>query len=215
VNFSSSGLLSGTPTAEGSYTFVVRVTGGGGATDTETETLAVRQPLALNAPIGGAKAEIGVPFTGTPTATGGDGNYTWSITKGALPAGLTIAENGTISGAPTVAGRFPFTLTVADHESRSKSVDIVLIVAQRLAFKTLALKTAKLRAPYRLRVATMGGVRPLTWEIRGKLPLGLRFSTKTGTFTGAPRTAGKFRLTFTVVDGLNVTAKKTLTLVVK
>jgi large repetitive protein len=210
ITLAGNGVLSGTPTTEGVYTFVVKASGGGGATDTETYTIAVRQPLALNAAIG--KAEIDAPFTATPTATGGDGNYTWSVTKGALPAGLTIAANGAISGSPTAAGRYPFTLTVADHESRSKSVDVVLVVAQKLAFKTLALKAAKLGAPYRMRVATTGGVRPLTWEIAGKLPRGLRFSTKTGTFTGVARTAGKFRLTFTVTDALSVTAKKTLTL---
>src|SRR5204863_7770147 len=54
VNFSSGGVLSGTPTSEGSYTFVVKATGGG-VTDTETETLTVRQPLTLTAAVGAAK----------------------------------------------------------------------------------------------------------------------------------------------------------------
>src|SRR4029078_11204446 len=66
VTFSSSGLLSGTPTQTGSFTFVVRATGGN-STDTETETLSVREPLVATSPfLRGAvapKAEVGVPFT--------------------------------------------------------------------------------------------------------------------------------------------------------
>jgi hypothetical protein len=134
------------------------------------------------------------------------------VTKGALPAGLALAENGAISGTPSVAGRFPFTLTVTDKEGRSKSVDVVLVVAQRLAFKTRALKAATVGVPYRLKVAATGGVRPLAWAIKGKLPSGVKFSPATGTFTGRPKSAGKFRVTLTVIDALSVTAKKTLTL---
>jgi large repetitive protein len=212
VNFSSSGLLSGTPTSEGSYTFVVRATGGGNTTDTETETLVVRQPLLMGAKI--PKGEVGMPFTVTPSATGGSGVYTWSTSKGALPAGVALANDGTISGTPTLPGSYAFTLTVTDSESRSKSVDVTLVVKAKLAFKTLTLKNATARVAYRAKIAMTGGVAPLTWTARGKIPKGFKIA-KTGLLFGTPTKAGTYRITVTVTDSLGAVAKKTLTLVVK
>ena len=214
VNFSSSGLLSGTPTSEGSYTFVVRATGGGTATDTETETLVVRQPLTLTAALGGAKAEVGMPFSSQQSAGGGSGTYTWSVSKGTLPPGVKIANDGAISGTPTLAGRYAFTLTVTDSESRSKSVDVTLVVKAKLAFKTLKLKNATAGVPYRSKIVMTGGIAPLTWTATGKLPKGFKIGT-TGLLFGTPTKAGSYRFTVTVTDSLGAVAKKTLTLVVK
>ena len=215
VTLSSAGLLSGTPAAEGSWSFVVRAVGGGSASDTETETLAVRQPIAVTSQVGATKAEVGVPFSAAQTASGGEGTFTWSVAEGALPSGLTLGVDGTVSGTPAVAGRFPFTLTVTDRESRSKSVNATLVVAPKLSIRTLKLRAAKAGKAYRLKLATLGGVAPTTWTIRGKLPVGVKFAVKTGTLIGAPRKAGTYRLTFTAADSLGVSAKKTLTLVVK
>jgi hypothetical protein len=214
VNFSSSGLLSGTPTSEGSYTFVVRATGGGGATDTETETLVVRQPLTLTAALGAARAEVGMPFSSQQSAGGGSGTYTWSVSKGALPAGVTLAKDGTIFGRPTLAGRYAFTLTVTDNESRSKSIDVTLVVKAKLALKTLKLKNATVGVAYRSKIVTTGGVAPLTWTATGKVPKGFKIG-KTGLLFGTPTKAGTYRFTVTVTDSLGAVAKKTLTLVVK
>jgi hypothetical protein len=212
VNFSTSGLLSGTPTTEGPYTFVVRAeAGGGNVVATATYTINVRQPLGLNAVVG--KSEVGIPFTVKPSATGGSGAYTFSV-KGALPAGVTLANDGTISGTPTLPGRYGFTLTVSDTESRSKSVAVTLVVKAKLAFKTLELKNAAAGVAYSSKIAMTGGVAPLEWLLTGKVPKGFKIG-KTGLLTGTPTKAGKYRITVTVTDSLDVVAKKTLTLVVK
>jgi hypothetical protein len=213
VALSSTGLLSGTPTAEGSYTFVVQATGGGGTTDTETETLTVRQPVVLST-FGAAKAEVGVAFSHAQTATGGSGTFTWSVSKGALPSGLVLGNDGTITGNPAVAGHYSFTVTATDSESRTKSEDVTLVVASKLAFKTLKLKNAKAGVAYRSKILTSGGAAPLTWRIAGKLPKGFKLG-KTGLLFGTPTKAGVYRATVTVVDSLGVSAKKSLTLVVK
>src|SRR6266853_2161976 len=47
-------------------------------------------------------------------ATGGTGPYTWAVTTGTLPTGLALSSSGMLSGTPTVAGTFPFTVTVTD-----------------------------------------------------------------------------------------------------
>jgi len=211
LTLSSSGLLSGTPTAEGSYRFVVRAEGGGGTVATATYTINVRQPLALNASFG--KSEVGIPFSVKPTGTGGSGAYTFSV-KGALPAGVTLATDGTITGTPTVPGRYAFTLTVTDNESRSKSIGVTLVVKARLAFTTLKLKNATVGVAYRSKIVMSGGVAPLTWTATGKIPKGFKIG-KTGLLFGTPTKAGTYRFTVTVTDSLGVVAKKTLTLVVK
>jgi large repetitive protein len=214
VNFSSDGLLSGTPTAEGSYTFVVKTSNSSGTvTDTETETLTVRQPLTVTATaLGPAKAEAGLPFSAQVSAGGGSGTYTWS-SNGALPAGVTVGKDGTLSGTPRLAGRYSFTLTVTDSESRSKSVNVTLVVKPKLAFKTLKLKSAKTGGAYRSKILVTGGVAPLTWTATGKAPKGIRLG-KTGLLFGTPTKAGRYRITVTVTDSLGAVAKKTLTLVV-
>ena len=211
VTLSSNGLLSGTPTAEGSYTFVVGAEGGGGTTATATYTINVRQPLGLNASFG--KSEVGIPFSVKPTSTGGSGAYTFSV-KGALPDGVTLATDGTITGTPTVPGRYAFTLTVTDNESRSKSIAVTLVVKARLAFTTLKLKNAKVGTAYRSTIVMSGGVAPLTWTATGKIPKGFKIG-RTGLLLGTPKKAGTYRFTVTVTDSLGAVAKKTLTLVVK
>ena len=214
VTLSSDGILSGTPTTEGSYTFVVKAVGGGGTSDTETETLTVRQPLTLTGAPVGAKAEVGMPFSSKSSAGGGSGTYKWSVGNGALPSGVTLANDGTISGTPALAGRYAFTLTVTDSESRSKSVDVTLVVKAKLAFKTLKLKNATAGVAYRSKIVMSGGVAPLTWTARGKTPKGFKLG-KTGLLFGTPTKAGSYRFTVTVADSLGAVAKKTLTLVVK
>src|SRR2546425_1283048 len=60
MGLSSNGLISGTPTATGDFTFVVQVTDTN-RTDTETYTLSVVERLKIAAP-GSAAGEIGVPY---------------------------------------------------------------------------------------------------------------------------------------------------------
>ena len=213
VALSPSGMLSGTPTGEGSWTFVVKASGGGNASDTETETLVVRQPITVTTELGKTKGEVGVPVNVAQTAAGGAGTYTW--TAEGLPAGVAVGADGTVSGTPTIPGRYSFTQTVTDQEQRSTKVNGTLIVAPKLAIRTLLLKPAKVGRAYRAKLATLGGIAPTTWTIRGKLPQGVKFAAKTGALIGIPRKAGNYRLTVTALDSLDASAKKTFTLVVK
>jgi hypothetical protein len=76
-------------------------------------------PLALTfaAPPAGT---AGAAYTNTLTAAGGLTPYTWSVSAGSLPPGLQLgAASGTISGTPTVAGTFSFTVQVSDADART------------------------------------------------------------------------------------------------
>jgi hypothetical protein len=219
ITFSTSGVLDGTPTSEGSYQFVVKAQNGS-PLDTETYTLAVRQPVSVKSPLGSVQrpsSEVGIRFGKTFTATGGSGTYTWALVSGALPPGVALdATRGTIAGRPQTAGNFAFALTATDSEGRVANASAALTVAPRLAIKTLRLKTAKLARTYQMKLATVGGVQPVTWRVlRGKFPVGIRLSQKVGTIAGTPRRIGTFRVAVEAHDALGAKSRKTLVLLVK
>ena len=155
-----------------------------------------------------------MPFEAMLVASGGTGTYTWSLTSGVLPTGLTLAD-GAIAGTPTVAGVYPFIATVTDSESRTASYPGRIVVAPKLAFATLLLRPGKVGKLYGAKVKTLGGVRPVTWRILlGPLPRGVRFDRTTGTLFGTPKKPGSYRVTFEATDVLGVKAAKTLRIVV-
>jgi len=218
VALSSQGVLSGTPTVEGSWTFVVRATGGGGVSDTETETLSVRQPLVATSPFRGEalKAEVGIPYTADVKAAGGSGTYTYAVASGTLPEGLELGTDGTVSGTPTTAGRYTFGIRVSDSEGRTTTVNTALRVADELLITTARLKPAKVGKAFRAQIATIGGVAPKQWTIvRGKLPAGVKFGKKLGLFLGIPTKAGNYKLALRVVDALDAKSTRNVTIVVK
>ena len=65
---------------------------------------------------------VGSPYSQAITATGGTGTYTYAVTAGALPAGLTLSAGGLLSGTPTAAGAFNFTVTATDSNGCTGSV---------------------------------------------------------------------------------------------
>jgi Synergist-CTERM protein sorting domain-containing protein len=101
-------------------------TGGPGTGPTPPAALAIQSPAAGALP----DAEISDPYSRTFTATGGTAPYTWSITSGGLPAGLTLAPNGVLSGTPTVTGTASFAVTVTDAlsatDQRNYTLQVVL-----------------------------------------------------------------------------------------
>ena len=216
VTLSQAGALTGTPTTEGSYQFVVKAQKDS-PFDTETYTLTVRQPVVVKSPFGPARppsSEVGIRLGKTFTATGGSGTYTWALASGALPAGVALdPARGTIAGTPQAAGVFAFGVTATDSEGRVTTSAAALTVAPRLTIRTLRLKPAKVARTYRTKVATVGGVLPVKWSVvGGALPPGLKLSQKTGTIAGTPRQSGSFRVTLGARDTLGAKSQRALVL---
>lgn len=213
------GVISGTPTAEGASSFVVRAALADGRADTKGLTITVRQPLTITTskPFASTSAgavtlwEVGVPFISKLSASGGAGTYTWSLADGALPTGIALAADGAVVGKPTAAGLFRSTIRLMDTEGRTADYQAVMGVAARLTIATTKLRTGKVGRVYRAKLATTGGVPEKKWKIAsGPLPRGIRFDRALGVLSGTPTRPGRYRVTFEVTDTLKVKAVKAL-----
>ncbi|MFP2903838.1 putative Ig domain-containing protein [Pyxidicoccus sp. 3LFB2] len=126
LSLASDGMLSGTPSALGDSSFTVRVTDGGGRTDSRSLSVTVYKPPTITTQ-SLSDALVGTPYAGSLTATGGRAPLTWSHT-GSLPAGLSLSSSGVFSGTPTVTGSLSFTVTVRDAAGRQDSRSLSLTV---------------------------------------------------------------------------------------
>jgi len=113
---SRTGLINGVPKTAGTFTFTIQVKDETRATDTETFTIEI---LPAEAPT----ITSGEPSNGTVGefyffnlfASGGVQPYTWAVVAGELPPGLELPRReNQISGTPTTAGTFTFTVRVTD-----------------------------------------------------------------------------------------------------
>ncbi|WP_332676496.1 putative Ig domain-containing protein [Brevundimonas sp.] len=118
---SSSGALTGTPTAGGSFNFTIRTTdsttGTGPHTGSRPYTLTVNTPTITVSPTSLTAGTQGAAYSQTISASGGTSSYGFAVTSGALPAGLTLAAGGGLTGTPTVNGSFNFTVTATDSST--------------------------------------------------------------------------------------------------
>lgn len=107
---SSDGKIIGRPTSSGTFDFRARVTDGGGK-QAEKDFSILIVPNVAWTQIGFPTGFVGQPFNFDLSSyvLGGAAPYTFSITGGALPPGLTMTSAGVISGTPTTAGAFQVT----------------------------------------------------------------------------------------------------------
>jgi hypothetical protein len=159
---SSSGLLSGTPTTLGNYTFTVKVTDAANMSGTGNLSIYIEgvvvvsstcgtSPVANFCPTGAPQ----VPYSAQLTASGGTGVYTWCVlanstcdpTQAALPPGLSLnTSTGLISGTPMAdAAPAKFTVQVSDNES---SPGIPAVGSAMFTITIMSITTTSLPAGY-------------------------------------------------------------------
>ncbi len=193
-------------------TFQVAINNSAGHLTSAVATLTVSSPLAINTsslPSGAT----GKAYSATLGASGGTTPYSWSVSSGALPAGLKLSAAGTISGTPTASSSSSFTVKVTDSttptaQTASKSFTISVAAAVTpVTITTSTLAAGQVGVAYSTLLAASGGTTPYSWSLgSGILPAGLSLSTG-GTLSGTPTTAGSFTFTIKVTDSTTPTAQ--------
>jgi hypothetical protein len=114
LHLSMGGTLSGTPTAEGFFNFTILATDRYGCTGKRSYSIDVKCADIRLSPSRLPKGTVNQPYSKTITASGGNGGYTFTVESGNLPPGLHLSTSGVLSGTPTEAGSFTFTIAVTD-----------------------------------------------------------------------------------------------------
>jgi uncharacterized protein (TIGR03437 family) len=212
----TAGTITGTPSA-GSYTFTLLVTDGVGLTASQTVNFNIGAPAPLSVNSMALSVAVqGDVYSQTFTASGGMGSDTWMLTAGALPTGVTLAANGTLSGTPTAAGSFSFTVMATDQASDTATGTFTLQVNAPLSVSTATLPPATMGTAYNQTLAASGGAGTYTWSvINGTFTnAGLTLNPATGAITGTPLTANTLQFTVQVADSNSDTATQAFNLTI-
>ena len=118
--------ISGTPTTAGAYNYQVQLTDGGMPAQTPTpQTYSgsiLAAPLTFTCTPSTGPVQVAAAYSSTCAVTGGTTPFTFSISSGALPPGLTLDSNsGAISGTPTTGGAYSYTIGVKDSSTPAQS----------------------------------------------------------------------------------------------
>jgi len=222
----TTGILSGTPTTAGTFSFVVALVDANGLTTFGSFTIAVTGALTITTTSPLPAGAVNQFYSEILAATGGFPPYTWALTTGALPTGMTLdPATGIISGTTTAAGTFNFVVTATDSAvptANTTVANLSLTIADTLTglkITTTTLPAASNGIAYSAALAATGGVPPLTWALAGgTLPTGtppLTLNPATGIISGTPNdVVGLYNLVISVTDSAGTTAfgQATLTL---
>jgi hypothetical protein len=154
-------------------------------------------------------------YSATLAASGGMAPYTFALSSGALPPGLTLSPAGTIAGRPTAGGRATFTVTATDANgcpgTAEYTIDIASCGSTAIALSPMRLDGGTVGDEYRQSITATGGIAPYTFSVTcGTLPPGLQLSTA-GVLSGVLRTEGSFTFTVTATDAAGATGCRTYT----
>ncbi|WP_082661677.1 beta strand repeat-containing protein [Terracidiphilus gabretensis] len=218
---STTGLLTGsvtiTPTYPGTYTY--GLTCGGSESGTTTIVIGGAAALTIITPSTLPTAYVNVPYSQTIAVSGGVQPYTFSVSTGSLPAGLSLnATTGVISGTPAATGISTFTIKVTDSNASgaaTTTANFDLTVVQKLALTNTALPDGRIGTAYSQQLDATGGTPPYTFSVakNSTMPAGLSLSAS-GLVSGTPTVAAANTFAVIVTDSASqsITANVTLTI---
>lgn len=154
--------------------------------------------------------EVGVAYNASLTASGGPTPYVWSVDSGALPDGVGLSKNGSVSGVPTAPGTFTFTARASDSTNQYTTQGVTIKIAPHLA---AALIPACVQACSVEQGCVnvcgnfgtqSGGVAPFSYQASGNIPGGMKLSglSLAGSF---PQLAQFWQFDVTITDALGAT----------
>ena len=186
-------MINGSPTTAGTSSFSVTAKDSLGSTSPAANlSITIVNPLSITTtslPAG----VVNVSYSQSLGATGGTPPYTWTLTTGSLPAGLTLSSGGAITGMPSTAGSSSFSVTVKDSNGLTAGpLSLTITINPALTITTTSLSNGAVNAAYSAQLDATGGVPPYSnWTVAsGSLPVGLTLSSSSGAITGTPTAAG-------------------------
>jgi len=215
LSLSSTGIISGTPTATGDFAFNITATDNKGCKATAAYNLTVTAALTLTpGALPDGVTGTNYPAQIIPAATGGTGPYLYAATN--LPPGLTFdPTTRAITGTPTQTGSYNIPVTVTDANGNTitsiftiKITDPLVLPAATLANGT----TGQVYTPQIIPSAS-GGSGPYVY-LATNLPPGLNFNTSTREITGTPSSPGTYTFPVGVTDADGKSATTNYTIVV-
>lgn len=163
-------------------------------------------------------ALVGQPYAQSLEATGGAGNYVWSLTAGSLPSGVTLSTSGALLGNPAAGTAGSYTVTFQATDTLGSS-DTRTILLEVLSTSPVTVLTDALPPAVRgvlwpdQYLAAVGGTAPYTWAvIAGALPSGIALTPSTGRLSGTPLVSGLFTFTVRATPATGTAGTKVLTL---
>lgn len=164
---------------------------------------------------------FGTAYNQTVSAVGGTAPYTFAVSTGTLPNGLTLnPTTGLISGTPSAAGTFPFTITATDANNCPGSRSYSIVIAGPPGCPVITVNPATLPpgvigTPYSQTISAVGGTAPYVFTVTsGALPNGLTLNLNTGVLSGTPTTPGQFNFTITASDSLSCPGSRPYSIVI-
>ncbi len=215
---STSGNLTGTPQLNGAYpvTFHVSSNPADGPTSAvKTCNIIVNLPVVpFTSACSLAPATAGVPYGQALTVNGGAPPYLW--TPLSLPLGLTLSQDGIISGIPQSTGSSQLIARVIDSNGQNitQSCGISVNQPQVAIGTTCPLPPATVGQSYSMQLAGTGGVAPYSFStVAGNIPAGLTLKGD-GTLSGIPMAPGPSNFRLLVSDSSGKPASNSCSLAV-
>jgi large repetitive protein len=226
LTLNADGTVTGTPTTAGTYNFTIQVTDSSTSPQTATQNFANfvvgAAALTLNCSGLPGGAQVGAAYTGSCSAAGGTAPYTYSVSSGSLPGGLSLnASSGAVTGIPVAAGASPFTITVTDSSSTPLTAAQAATITVAAAAPALTVScnlptTLPAGQAYSGSCSASGGTAPYTFAVNpGSLPAGLTLNATSGAITGTPTTAGGSSFSIVATDSAAQTGSQAYTVTVQ
>jgi len=214
---SSTGVVAGTPTTAGSFSFAVQVADSKGQIATQNFTVTINPPpLTITTVPPLFNGTVGTPYLQTFSASGGTKPYVWSISSGNA-GGLTLDPNsGALQGTPQTAGTFTFTVQVADSTGRrvSSSFSVTVTPPSLTIVTGASLPPGTVGMNYSQSFSVVGGTQPYAWSLSSGSVPGLTFDANQVVLAGTPTAPGTFTFSLQARDagGLSATRSFSVTI---
>lgn len=208
------GTFSGVASASGTFPIDIRVTDSQGYSATTSASIEISPSIVLTPPsIAETRTGDILIVNAQPSATGGSGDYSWSMTG--APGWMTIdAETGEIdgiAGVPVVTEGIE--IKVVDSDGLSRVTEFSVSIFDVLALSAPVIGTAEQGVPLSIgQAVATSGLAPYSWSLHGDIPAWLEFDESTGRISGIPAYKASHSMTIEVTDSLGDTRSADFTI---